>query len=173
MCCTAGLTDCLTSVVCCLIGRGAGNKCGDAAENVDTALTCFRYHWQIKTNDFARQHPHSCISFTFWLAKVLKHKDFRKGRRHSPCAMLHTDQRRLMLGECCLALRWEVQCHLYLFPFQMCYPWSVLLSQLMRVDSSGTCISFLMASLVLVVITYPVSVMPLAAVVWELAFLAK
>lgn len=43
----------------------------------------------------------------------------------------------------------------------------------MGVDSLGTSISFLMASLVLMVISFPVSVMPLAAVVWELAFLAK
>lgn len=61
-----------------------GNKSGDAAENVDTALTCFRYHWQIKTNDFVRQHLHRCISFTFWLAKVSKHKDFRKGKEAQP-----------------------------------------------------------------------------------------
>lgn len=39
--------------------------------------------------------------------------------------------------------------------------------------SLGTYIPFLMASLVLTLISYPVSVLTLAAVVWELAFLAK
>lgn len=43
----------------------------------------------------------------------------------------------------------------------------------MGLDSLGTSVSFLMASLVLMVISYPVSVMPLAAVVWEFAFLVK
>ena len=37
----------------------------------------------------------------------------------------------------------------------------------------GTCIPFLVTSLVLMLISYPVSALTLATVVWELAFLAK